>query len=112
MNRRAVPRAKVDILINRFLDGHPYMCRMIDISPTGSRLVPLLEPRTPGRYMGLQFQLPGTDTVVTASAEVVNGNAGPAGRGVGPAGHGATGVRFTSLSRESASMIRRFVEAS
>ena len=101
MNRRISPRAKVDVLINRFLDGHPYMCRMTDISPTGLRLVPLLEPRTAPRYMGLQFQLPGSDTVLTASAEAIDGAAGAAG----------TGVRFTSLPPECESLIRRFVES-
>lgn len=101
MNRRSTARAKVDVLINRFLDGHPYMCRMTDISPTGLRLVPLLEPKSAPRFMGLQFQLPGLDAVLTASAEAVDGSNGPAG----------TGVRFTSLAPECESMIRRFVEA-
>ena len=101
MNRRISPRAKVDVLINRFLDGQPYMCRMTDISPTGLRLVPLLEPRTAPRYMGLQFQLPGIDTVLTASAEAVDGAGSAAG----------TGVRFTSLPPECESLIRRFVES-
>lgn len=103
MNRRATQRAKVDVLINRFLDGQPYMCRMTDISATGLRLVPLLEPtgtKAP-RFMGLQFQLPGINTVLTASAEAVAGGSGPQG----------TGVRFTSLPPECASLIRRFVES-
>lgn len=100
MNRRNSLRAKVDVLMNRFLDGHPYMCRMTDISPTGLRLVPLLEPRSAPRYMGLQFQLPGVDAILTASAEAVPGSGGAAG----------TGVRFTSMPPECESLIRRFVE--
>ena len=101
MNRRHSTRAKVDVLINRFLDGHPYMCRMTDISPTGLRIVPLLGPRNAHRYMGLQFQLPGLDGVFTASGETVNG---------GP-DHDGYGVRFTSLPAECASAIRHFVQA-
>ena len=100
MNRRNSPRAKVDVLMNRFLDGHPYMCRMTDISPTGLRLVPLLEPNSAPRYMGLQFQLPGVDAILTASAEAVKDSGGKAG----------TGVRFTSMPPECESLIRRFVE--
>jgi hypothetical protein len=100
MNRRNTPRAKVNVLINRFLDGHPYMCRMTDISPTGLRLIPLLEPAGGPRYMGLQFQLPGVDAVLTASAEAVVSGPGVAG----------TGVRFTNLAPECESIIRRFVE--
>ena len=101
MNRRTAARAKVDVLINRFLDGHPYMCRMTDISPTGLRLIPMLEPRRNTKFMGLQFQLPGMDAVLTASAETVEGADGTTG----------TGVRFTSLPAETASLIRKFVEA-
>ena len=40
-DRRYHERVKVDLLINRFLNGQPYMCRMIDISRTGARLVPM-----------------------------------------------------------------------
>ena len=32
------------MFINRFLNGQPYMCRMVDISRKGIRLVPMLEP--------------------------------------------------------------------
>ena len=103
MNRRTSHRAKVDLLINRFLDGHPYMCRMTDISSTGLRLVPLLEPKGAPRYMGLQFQLPGEETVLVASAEAINEN--------GADGQASTGVRFTSLPPECASVIQRFVES-
>jgi hypothetical protein len=101
MNRRTNARAKVDLLINRFLDGHPYLCRVTDISPTGMRLVPFLEPQRTPRFMGLQFQLPGTDTVITASGEVVNTCGADAG----------TGVRFTKLPPECASLIRTFVDS-
>ena len=101
MNRRANERAKVDILVNRFIDGHPYMCRVTDISAGGLRLVPLLEPRGDQRFMGLQLQLPGMDTVVTASAQAVNGVGGNEG----------TGVRFTHLAPESEQAIRQFLAA-
>lgn len=99
MNRRNSARAKVDVLINRFLDGRPYMCRMTDISLTGMRLVPLLEPRSPPKFMGLQFQLPGVDAVLTASAEAMNDTHDMCG----------TGVRFTTLPPEFATLIQRFV---
>jgi PilZ domain len=103
MNRRTHNRTKVDLLINRFLDGHPYMCRMTDISSTGLRLVPLLEPKGVPRFMGLQFQLPGEETVLIASGEAINEN--------GSDGQTSTGVRFTTLAPEFESVIRRFVES-
>jgi hypothetical protein len=112
MNRRTNHRAKVDVLINRFLDGHPYMCRMTDISSTGMRLVPFIEPAGAPRYMGLQFQLPGMEGVLTASGEAIDNGASdrrsPDDRSGGPV---ATGVRFTFLPPEFESVIRRFVES-
>jgi len=102
MDRRTSRRAKVDLLVNRFLDGQPYVCRVTDLSTSGLRLVPLLEPQGQHRFMGLQLQLPGSNAVVTASAEAVNGLDGRAG----------TGVRFTNLPRESASALREFLAAS
>jgi PilZ domain len=108
MNRRTNHRAKVNVLINRFLDGHPYVCRMTDISPTGMRLVPLIEPAGAPRYMGLQFQLPGMETVLTAAGEAINNGAS----GHGSSSPATTGVRFTCLAPEFESAIRRFVESS
>ncbi len=64
----------VDLYMNRFLDGQPYLCRMVDLSRTGARLVPMIEPdqsRAP-RYMGLQFQLPESNEILTASGETVS----------------------------------------
>jgi len=101
MNRRKSHRAKVDLLVNRFLDGQPYVCRVTDLSTSGLRLVPLLEPKSNHRFMGLQLQLPGSQVVVTASAEAVNGLDG----------QGGTGVRFTNLPRESESALREFLAA-
>jgi hypothetical protein len=100
-DRRHDRRAKVDLLVNRFLDGHPYVCRMTDISRTGARLVPILHPTRPprSRFMGLQFQLPGTEVVVTASGEDVTG-----------AGGRTVGVRFTNLPPDSAWAIESFLK--
>jgi hypothetical protein len=51
--------------------------------------------------MGLQFQLPGSDEIVTASGEAVfaSGSCGP------------VGIRFTRVPRASAEQIGRFVAA-
>jgi hypothetical protein len=101
-DRRGFDRVGTDLLVNRFLDGHPYMCRMTDISRTGARLVPLLAPRAarPPRFMGIQFQLPGQDAILTASGETMSlAN----GEGVG--------VRFTNLPPQSAWAIEAFLKA-
>ena len=103
-DRRYNTRVKVDLLVNRFLNGHPYMCRMTDLSRTGARLVPILEPeaRQAPRFVGLQFQLPGRDDILTASGELVSTDPGrEASR--------AVGVRFSNLPPDSAWAIEAFL---
>jgi hypothetical protein len=97
--RREDQRCEVDLLVNRFLNGYPYLCRATDISRTGMRIVPLLEPSNAPRYMGLQFQLPGTDEILTASGEAVF----EAGE------KGAVGIRFTRVPSGSAALLERFM---
>src|SRR5580765_595195 len=101
-DRRNNDRKPVDLLINRFLNGYPYMCRATDISRSGMRIVPMLEPTEAPRFMGLQFQLPGIDDVITASGEAVF----VAGE------RSAVGIRFTKLPSESAALLDRFLAAS
>jgi hypothetical protein len=105
-DRRHQRRAKIDLFVNRFLNGHPYMCRMTDISATGARIIPIIEPRIwpAPSHMGLQFQLPGRDEIVTASGVAVSGNPGQStGR--------SFGIRFTNMSPDSASAIAAFMNA-
>ncbi|HVU52008.1 MAG TPA: PilZ domain-containing protein [Polyangia bacterium] len=105
-DRRTFARVGTDLYVNRFLNGHPYMCRMTDISRTGARLVPLLEPdtsRSP-RFMGLQFQLPGQDEILTASGEMISLKSGTTdGKSVG--------IRFTNLPPQAAWAIEAFLKA-
>jgi len=94
--RRGQRRAKTDLFVNRFLNGHPYLCRMTNISRSGARLVPIIEPRLDPApaYMGLQFQLPGRPEIVTASGEAVTTDGGR-----------AVGIRFTRLPASAAAAI-------
>ena len=95
-DRRRQRRVKTDLFVNRFLNGHPYLCRMTNISRSGARLVPIIEPRlTPApSFMGLQFQLPGRSEIVTASGETVTTDGGR-----------AVGIRSTRLPASAASAI-------
>jgi hypothetical protein len=102
-DRRKQRRAKTDLFVNRFLNGHPYLCRMTNISRSGARLVPIIEPLlTPApSFMGLQFQLPGRPEVVTATGETVTIDGGR-----------AVGIRFTRLPAATASVIDALVGGS
>ena len=99
-DRRREPRAKTDLFVNRFLNGHPYLCRMTNLSRTGARLVAINEPKmNPAPiFMGLQFQLPGRGEVVTASGEAITSDGGR-----------AVGIRFTRLAAKAASAIDAFL---
>jgi len=105
-DRRTFERVGTDLYVNRFLNGHPYMCRMTDISRTGARLVPLLEPSMTSapRFMGIQFQLPGQEEILTASGETM---ALPANAG----SRGGVGIRFTNLPPQAAWAIEAFLKA-
>jgi hypothetical protein len=98
-DRRYHERVRLDVLINRFLNGQPYMCRMVDISRTGARLVPMIEPAADQvpTSMGLQFQLPDREDILTASGQAVTRD----GRTVG--------VRFTNLPPDAAWAIESFL---
>ncbi len=99
-DRRGQRRAKTDLFVNRFLNGHPYLCRMTNISRSGARLVPIIEPRLypAPAFMGLQFQLPGRPEVVIALGETVSIDGGR-----------AVGIRFTRLPASAASAIDALV---
>ena len=98
--RRGQRRAKTDLFVNRFLNGHPYLCRMTNLSRTGARLVAINEPKmNPAPlFMGLQFQLPGRNEVVTASGEAITSDGGR-----------TVGIRFTRLAGKAASAIEAFL---
>ena len=99
--RRTDPRREIDLLMNRFLNGYPYLCRASDISRTGMRIHPISGASSATRFVGLQFQLPGFADVITASGELV----------AGPSSDGPCGVRFTRMPAVSAARIGRFLAA-
>ena len=70
-NKRKQDRVALDIYMNKYVAGVPYMTRTSDISREGVGLAHLIEPDMHGRRVGLQFQLPGSEEVIYADGEVV-----------------------------------------
>lgn len=99
--RRADARREIDVLMNRFMSGYPYLCRASDISRTGMRIHPISGAGSATRFVGLQFQLPGLGEVITASGEIVSKSATG----------GPLGVRFTRMPTVSAARISKFLAA-
>ncbi|HEY5956224.1 MAG TPA: PilZ domain-containing protein [Polyangiaceae bacterium] len=58
-DRRKHPRKQVDLFFNKFLDGHPYLCRAIDLSEKGLLAVTYSEPEVAAGSFPLELRLPG-----------------------------------------------------
>ena len=101
-DKRKNARVPLDIYLNKYMGGVPYMARTADISPEGLRLARLIEPEHTARRVALQSQLRGSEEVIYAEGGVVREWV-DAGR----AAH--SGVRFTLLTKHHRRMIDAFV---
>lgn len=99
--RRASRRVPIDVFVNKYIKGRPYLCRATDLSPDGVCLERVTEPTNHERFVGLQFQLPGSPDVITCTGRIVRGSA---------AG-GAAGVQFNQLRPEHQRRIERFMSS-
>jgi len=104
-DKRKARRAPLDIYLNKYLGGVPYMSRAEDISQEGLSLARLLEPRHEAKRVGLQFQLPGSEEIIYAEGEVVREWAEAA-----TAQRERSGVRFTLLTERHRRMIDAYVD--
>ena len=100
--KRKVGRVPLDIYLNKYVAGVPYMARTSDISNEGVSLARLLEPQIAGKRVGLQFQLPGSEEVIYAEGEVVREWIDASTEG--------SGVRFTLLTERHRKMIDKYVD--
>jgi hypothetical protein len=101
-NNRKQPRVNLDIYLNKYVAGVPYMARTSDISREGVGLAHLIEPDLAGKRVGLQFQLPGSEEVIYAEGEIVREWADLDNREEG------SGVRFTLLTERHRRLIEQF----
>lgn len=102
-NKRKQTRVPLDIYMNKYVAGVPYMARAADISREGVGLSHLIEPDMGGKRVGLQFQLPGSEEVIYAEGEVVHEWADLDHREEG------SGVRFTLLTERHRRLIEQYV---
>jgi hypothetical protein len=102
--RRRTSRAPLDVYMNKYVEGIPYMARASEISPDSVSLAHLIEPRHQDNRVGLQFQLPGSGEVIYAEGEVV--------RQWKQSNHEGSVVRFTLIADRHRKLIDAFVERS
>lgn len=58
-DRRTTTRRAFDVFFNKFLDGHPYLCRAVDISEEGVLCEVFMEPVTLHESFPIELELPG-----------------------------------------------------
>ena len=100
--KRKTSRVPLDIYLNKYVAGVPYMARTADISREGVALAHLIEPDLNGKRVGLQFQLPGTEEVIYAEGEIVREWA-ELGKKEG------SGIRFTLITERHRRLIDHYV---
>jgi len=87
------------MILNKYIRGRPYLCRATNLGSGGLLVHKIREPRSDEVRVGLQFQLPGDDRVITCAGEIVHQHAWI----------DAAGIRFTSISPEHQALIDEFV---
>jgi hypothetical protein len=92
-------RVPIDILLNKYIDGEPHVCRAVNVSSGGLLLYKVFEPDLAHDEVSLEFQLPGSSRVLRAD-------------GVTLAEHRwarAHGVRFTRMAEDDRALLDAFL---
>jgi hypothetical protein len=58
IERRHAARKSVDLFFNKFLAGHPYLCRTIDLSARGAKVLTYSEPEADLESFSLELRFP------------------------------------------------------
>lgn len=100
LEKRADRRMPVDLVLNKYINGEPHLCRAVNMSRGGMLLRKVLEPSVPHHRVMLEFQLPGSEQVIRVEGVALMD--GPQSR--------AVGVRFTRMSPEATQLVDRFLQ--
>lgn len=98
-DQRREKRAPVDLMLNKYINGEPHLCRAVNLSRGGMLLRKIFEPELSHHRVLLEFQLPGSDQVLRVEGVALMES--PEARTVG--------VRFTSLSKEAEQALSDFL---
>ena len=89
----------INIVLNKYINGEPHLCRGVNVSRGGMLLHRVFEPDRLHHAVVLEFQLPGSERVLRAEGMALLG--GPGGR--------SCGVRFTHMSSEACQVLEQFL---
>ncbi len=59
MERRSSKRTRIDLMINKYIDGYPYACRAVDISKGGLLVERIREPKHDRKFYPVEIGIPG-----------------------------------------------------
>ena len=92
-------RVPVDFVLNKYVQGRPFLCRAVNLSRCGLLLHRVFEPKNNETKVGLQFELPGEDRVITCGGEIVYEHDWLS----------ASGIRFTDVDSKHQKLIDAFI---
>jgi hypothetical protein len=55
LERRAAPRSSARVYLNKYIDGHPYLCEALELSATGMLVRRVHEPDAPRAAYALEL---------------------------------------------------------
>lgn len=61
LERRRSPRQPTDIFFNKYLDGHPYLCRALEVSKSGILAQTHIEPERQAGAFPVEIRFPGQE---------------------------------------------------
>jgi hypothetical protein len=61
LDRRITIRKPLDVFLNKFIQGYPYLCRTVDVSTTGVLVETYSEPEVGEDRFPLELRLPNED---------------------------------------------------
>lgn len=61
VERRAARRVETSLYVNRYIDGQPFACEVMEISETGMLLRRILEPEAPRAVYAMELAIQGED---------------------------------------------------
>ncbi len=69
--RRRNERWNLDLFFNKFLNGHPYLCRTLDVSPSGLLATTFTEPMSQPERFPVELRLPNSNESIWLWAKSV-----------------------------------------
>ena len=98
-DKRLDSRVPIDILLNKYIKGRPYLCRASNLSRRGMLVHRVHEPRSNELTVGLQFRLPGEERVITLAGQIAFQDPATS----------VDGIQFTNVAPEHQQYIEQYI---